>query len=423
MLDERIMLRELEFHPVDEIRGSRSRHLEGIKIGFGLTGSVAIYKVIDIMRELIRRGAEIHVVMSQAATELLNPTLVEWAVGSKVLTKFEGEVGHVSLGREASSFVLAPATADIISKVAHGVCDNPVSLVAVNMMGLRKSLIIVPAMHSGLWHSPPVTASLNRLEELGATVVHPEVSEGKAKFPEDEDILAAVEASTLRGRDLHGLRLLVTAGPTRERLDDVRFLTNLSSGKMGVAIAREAYFRGAEVTLVHGPLSTSRPHYIKSVEVETTEEMLNAVTAEVRSRKYDAVILAAAPVDFRFKVTSEGKIKSDVGGLSVELEATPKISLSLRREYSGLVVGFAAEVARGDLDKLVKYAEDKMESRGFDMIVANDVGRTDTGFAVDYNEVIIVTRKGRREVVKKSLKEVVARRIVDMVREELGSAH
>ncbi|MEM2005154.1 MAG: phosphopantothenoylcysteine decarboxylase, partial [Zestosphaera sp.] len=126
---------------------------------------------------------------------------------------------------------------------------------------------------------------------------------------------------------------------------------------------------------------------------------------------------------FRFKVTSEGKIKSDVGGLSVELEATPKISLSLRREYSGLVVGFAAEVARGDLDKLVKYAEDKMESRGFDMIVANDVGRTDTGFAVDYNEVIIVTRKGRREVVKKSLKEVVARRIVDMVREELGSAH
>lgn len=415
------MLKELEFHPADEIRGSRSRHLEGVKIGFGLTGSVAIYKVVDVMRELIRRGAEIHAVMSQAATELLNPVLIEWAVGSKVLTKFEGEVGHVSLGREASSFVLAPATADIISKVAHGICDNPVSLTAVNIMGLKKPLIVVPAMHSGLWYSPPVTTSLNHLESLGVTIVPPDISEGKAKFPEGDDILAAVEASTLRGRDLSGLRLLVTAGPTREYLDDVRFLTNSSSGKMGVAIAREAYFRGAEVTLVHGPLATGRPHYIKSVGVRTTEEMLNAVMAEVRSRKYDAVILAAAPVDFKFKGFSEGKIKSDLGKLNMELEVTPKISLNLRREYSGLVVGFAAEVARGDLDKLVKYAEEKLESRGFNMIVANDVGRTDTGFAVDYNEVVILTRKGYREVVRKSLKEVVARRILDLVKEELSS--
>ncbi|MEM2021385.1 MAG: bifunctional phosphopantothenoylcysteine decarboxylase/phosphopantothenate--cysteine ligase CoaBC [Zestosphaera sp.] len=415
------MLRELVFHPAEEIRCSRSRHLDGVKIGFGLTGSVAIYKVIDVMRELIRRGAVVHTVMSKAATELLGPTLVEWAVGSRVLTEFKGEVGHVSLSREVDSFVIAPATADVIGKVAGGICDNPVSLTAVNMLGLKKPVVVIPAMHSGLWNSPPVIESLSRLEGLGVTVVPPDLSEGKAKFPGDDDILAAVEVATLRGRDLRALRLLVTAGPTREYLDEVRYITNSSSGKMGVAVAREAYFRGAEVTLIHGPLAVERPHYIRAVEVRTTEEMLDAVMTEVRNRKYDAVVLAAAPVDFKFTEFTKGKIKSDVDKLSVELEVTPKISLNLRKEFSGIVVGFAAEVVRGDTDRLIKAAQDKLEDRGFNLIIANDVSQPDVGFASDYNEVVIITREGRSEVIKKSLKDVVARRIVDLLKEELAS--
>lgn len=416
------MLRELESHPADEIRGSVSNHLSNIKIGFGLTGSVAIYRVIDVMRELIRRGAEIHAIMSKAATELLNPTLVEWATGSKVLTEFRGEVGHVSLGKEASSFVIAPATADIISKLAHGVCDNPVSLTAVNMLGLKKPVIVVPAMHSGLWYSPPVNEAMRKLEEFGVVVVPPDISDGRAKLPENEDIVAAVEASTLRGRDLRNIRVLVTAGPTREYLDRVRFLTNASSGKMGVAIAREAYFRGADVTLVHGPLSVRKPHYVRSISVTTTEEMLNAVLSEVRSKKYDAVILAAAPADFRFRKYVEGKIKSDVGFLAVELETTPKISLGLRKEFSGLLVGFAAEVVEGEVSRLAELALEKLEKRGFDVIVANDISRSDIGFTADYNEVLLISRRGRKEFVGRSLKEVVARKILDLVREELGSA-
>lgn len=416
------MLRELESHPADEIRGSVSNHLRDVKIGFGLTGSVAIYRVIDVMRELIRRGADVYAVMSKAATELLNPTLVEWAIGSEVLTEFRGEVGHVSLGREVSSFVVAPATADVISKLAHGVCDNPVSLTAVNMLGLRKPVVVVPAMHSGLWYSPPVSEAMKKLEEFGVVFVPPDISGGRAKLPENEDIVAAVEASTLRGRDLRNIRILVTAGPTREYLDRVRFLTNASSGKMGVAIAREAYFRGADVTLVHGPLSVRKPHYVRSISVTTTEEMLDAVLSEVRSRDYDVVVLAAAPADFRFKKPVEEKIKSEVGFLTAELEATPKISLNIRKEFSGLLVGFAAEVVDGDTDKLVELALEKLDRRGFDIIVANDVSRRDIGFTADYNEVLLVSKKRHKELVSKSLKEVVARKILDLIREELKNA-
>mgnify|MGYP001772581531 CR=1 FL=1 len=416
------MLRELEFHPADEIRGSVSNHLSGIKIGFGLTGSVAIYRVIDVMRELIRRGAEIYPIMSRAATELLSPTLIEWATGSKVLTEFKGEVGHVSLGKEVSSFIIAPATADIISKVAHGVCDNPVSLTAVNMLGLGKPVVVVPAMHSGLWYSPPVNEAMKKLKEFDVVVIPPEMSGGRAKLPENEDILASIEATTLRGRDLRNTKILVTAGPTREYLDRVRFLTNASSGKMGVAIAREAYFRGADVTLIHGPLSTKKPHYIRSIGVTTTEEMLNAVLSEVRSERYDAIILAAAPADFRFKKRDEGKIKSEVGSLITELETTPKISLNLRKEFSGLLIGFAAEVTEGDVSKLTELALEKLEKRGFDIIIANDISRSDIGFTVDYNEVVLISKKGYKELVSKSLKEVVARKILDLVREELRSA-
>ncbi|MEM0474820.1 MAG: bifunctional phosphopantothenoylcysteine decarboxylase/phosphopantothenate--cysteine ligase CoaBC [Zestosphaera sp.] len=417
------MLKELESHPADEIRGSVSNHLSNVKIGFGLTGSVAIYRVIDVMRELVRRGADVYAVMSKAATELLNPTLVEWAVGSRVLTEFRGEVGHVSLGREVSSFAIAPATADIISKLAHGVCDNPVSLTAVNVLGLGKPVVVVPAMHSGLWYSPPINEAMKKLEEFGVVVVPPDISNTRAKLPENDDIIAAIEASTLRGRDLRNIKILVTAGPTREYLDRVRFLTNASSGKMGIAIAREAYFRGADVTLVHGPLSTKKPHYVRSISVTTTEEMLDAVLSEVKNRKYDVVVLAAAPADFRFKKYVEGKIKSEVGFLSVELEATPKISLSIRKEFSGLLVGFAAEAAEGEVSKLAELALEKLEKRSFDVIVANDISRSDVGFTVDYNEVLLISKKGRKELVSKSLKEVVARKILDLIKEELRNAY
>ncbi|ADM28146.1 phosphopantothenoylcysteine decarboxylase/phosphopantothenate/cysteine ligase [Ignisphaera aggregans DSM 17230] len=413
------MLRDTIFHPVDEIRGTRSRHLEGIKFVFGLTGSTAIYRAIDVMRELIRRGAEIYVVMSQKATELIGPKLIEWATGSKVYTDFGGETGHVALSVEGNSLTVIPATADIVSKIATGICDNPVSLLATMFLGINKPIIIVPAMHEGLWRSPPIVKAIEYLESLGVTIVSPDIAGGRARIAGVEDIVTAIEAVTLRGKDLKGLRILVTAGPTREKLDSIRFLTNPSSGRMGVAIAREAYFRGADVTLVHGPLTVSRPYYVRSIYVETAEDMLKAVIDEVRSRSYDAIILAGAPSDFRFKTVYRGKLSSDVDELTVVLERTPKIIDRLREVYKGLVIGFAAEFAEGDIGRLEELAKRKLFERGFDYIVANDVSRQDIGFVSEYNEVLIIGRNGLRIHIEKSLKDVIARRILDMVRDEL----
>ncbi|PUA32438.1 MAG: hypothetical protein B7O98_07230 [Zestosphaera tikiterensis] len=414
------MLKEPLRHPADEIKSTKSKHLEGVKLVFGLTGSVSIYRVIDIMRELIRRGADVYVVMSKAATELINPTLIEWATGTKVFTEFKGETGHVALSFEGSSFTVAPASADAIAKIAAGIGDNPVTLTAVNMLGLGKPLILVPTMHEGLWKSPPIVKALEFLTSLGVTVLWPNLVEGRAKFPDAEDVIAAVEAVTLRGKDLRGLNILVTSGPTRERLDSVRYITNSSSGKMGVAIAREAYFRGANVTLIHGPLSVSKPYYTRNIAVESTEEMLEAVLNEVRSRKYDAVIMAAAPSDFRFRTVYKEKIKSDINELQIVLETTPKISAKVREVYKGLLIGFAAETVFNDLNKLIELAQHKLISRGFDYIVANDVSNPEIGFASDYNEVVVVGKNGFKEHIPKSLKEVVARRILDIVRDELA---
>ncbi len=411
-------LKEPPYHPVQEIEGTKAPVLSGRRIAFGLTGSVAIYRSIDVMRELIRRGAEVYTILSGAATELVRPALIEWATGSKAFTGFAGETGHVALGRTCDSMVIAPATADILSKIAHGICDNPVSLTAVDMLGLGKPLVVAPAMHRGLWRSPPVAEAIKKLEGFGVTIIPPVDLEGKAKYPSTDDVVAAVEAATLRGKDLKGLRVLVTAGPTREHLDNVRFLSNPSSGRMGVAIAREAFFRGAKVTLVHGPLSVSKPHYIRSVGVETTEEMLRAITKELSGSEYDAIIMAAAPADFRFSKRFDGKVRSESGPITVELEPTPKIATEVRKRFKGLLVGFAAECVAGDLDALAEAAHRKMLERGFDIIVANDVCAEGSGFATETNEVLIIVRGRGPEHVKLTLKSEVARRIMDAVRDE-----
>jgi len=412
-------LKEPHYHPVQEIEGLKASILSGRKIAFGLTGSVAIYRSVDVVRELIRRGAEVYTVLSEAATELTSPTLFEWATGSKAFTGFAGETGHVALGKTCDSMVIAPATADILSKIAYGICDNPVSLTAVDMLGLSKPLIIAPAMHRGLWRSPPIIEAVRKLEKFDVTIIPPVDLEGKAKYPSLDDIVAAVEAITLRGKDLKGLKVLVTAGPTREYLDNVRFLSNPSTGKMGVSIAREAFFRGAQVTLVHGPLSVSKPHYIRSIGVETTEEMLQAIAKEVSTHKYDAIIMAAAPADFKFNRKFSGKVRTESGPINVTLEPTPKIAAEVRKHFEGLLVGFAAECVAGNMNALAEAAHHKMMERGFNIIVANDVCSEGSGFATETNEVLIIVKGKEPKHVKLTLKSEVARRIMDAVRDEI----
>jgi len=409
-------LKKVGQHPSSEIIGTYSSVLKDNAIIVGVTSSAAAYRSIDVVRELMRRGAEVYVVMSKDAAKLISPALFEWATGNEVFVEFGGETGHIALSKMCSSMIIAPATLNTVSKIANGIADTSVTLTAITMIGMGKPLVMVPAMHKYLWDSPQTKEAMSKIGQWNVILVPPIIEEHKAKFPLVEDIVSAAEAATLRGKDLLGLRILVTAGPTREYLDPVRFLTNASSGKMGVAIAREAYFRGAEVTLVHGPMSTSVPHYIRSVRVVTTSEMLDVVISEVTSGNYDVVILAAAPVDYSFSKYSKEKIKSSNKELELTLTPTPKISAELRKVFSGLLIGFAAETAFGDSNKLITLAQEKLRKRGFNVIVANDISRPDIGFTSDFNEVYIIDDKGIKEHIPKSPKSVIARRLLDIVK-------
>ncbi len=404
--------------PKTEIRGIKAKHLEGVSIIFGVTGSVAAYKAVDIIRELIKRGAYVFPVMTEDARRFITVELLQWASGAEVFYKFDGKSTHTVLGYEGDLMVIAPATANTLTKLAYGITDNPVTLTAVNMLGLKKSIIVVPAMHEGLWRSPQVVKALNILEEMDVTILQPTLAENKAKFPETSDIVDAIEALSLRGKDLKGINLLITAGPTREWLDPVRFISNPSSGLMGLELAKIAYFRGAKVSLVHGPMHFNIPSYLNSIRVETAKEMLEACVSELRTKRFDAVILAAAPSDFRFEATAPEKIKSDNAKLPRVVE-TVKISQAIRKFYEGLLVGFAAETAGGDYKRLIENALKKLRLRGFDMIIANDVSRNDTGFSSEYNEAIIIKRNGEKKFLRKSLKSYIALQILDSVLEEL----
>lgn len=408
-------MKKLKWHPAHEIRAKLSEVLSGKCVALGVTSSVSLYRSVDLARELIRLGAEVYVVMSREATKYVSPRLFEWATGNEVFVDFSGEVGHITLAEICDSYVIAPATANTIAKIARGIADTSVTVLAHSFLGMRKPIVVVPAAHFSLLTSPPVLEATKKLEELGVTIVPPIIQENRAKYPPLEDIVAAVEASTMRGKDLRGMKILVTAGPTREYLDNVRFLTNSSSGKMGVAIAREAYFRGAEVTLVHGPMSVEVPHYVKSISVRTTQEMLDAITAELKSDNYSAVILAAAPVDFKFSKVESGKISSDLEGLEVQMIPTPKISVEVRKLFKGVIIGFAAEFVEGDTAKLASKAREKLVKRGFNIIVANDISRPDIAFASEFNEVIIITDRGESTFVSKSRKVEVARVILDQL--------
>ncbi|RLG81090.1 MAG: bifunctional phosphopantothenoylcysteine decarboxylase/phosphopantothenate--cysteine ligase CoaBC [Thermoprotei archaeon] len=413
-------MESLKWHPASEIKFKYSDELRGICIALGITSSVALYRAPDIARELIRRGATVFTVMSRKAARLLSPTVMEWATGCKVFVDFRGEVGHVSLGRECNSMLIAPATANTLVKIALGIADTSVSLTAINLMGLGKPVIVAPAMHLGLWRSPQVQRAINQLLRCGVTVIPPDVTEGKVKIPTTQDIVHAVTATTLRGRDLRGLRFLITAGPTREYLDPIRFITNPSTGKMGIVLAREAFFRGADVTLVYGPTNEQVPYYVRGISVTTTEEMLNAVIKELDMSKYDVVIMASAPSDFKFSKTFKERLSADKAIPDVSLVPTPKISLRVRERFKGLLVGFAAEYAHGDMEVVKERALNKLRTRGFDIVVANDVSEAGVGFASDFNKVIIMCRDGLIKEVSKAPKTHIARVLLDIVRDRVA---
>ncbi|RLF08160.1 MAG: bifunctional phosphopantothenoylcysteine decarboxylase/phosphopantothenate--cysteine ligase CoaBC, partial [Thermoprotei archaeon] len=317
--------------------------------------------------------------------------------------------------------LIAPATANTLSKVAHGISDNAVTALAAAALGRGVPLVAVPAMHDALYRNPAFQDSLRKLSELGVFIVEPRWEEGKAKMPPVEEIADAVSSLLRRRGEFRGVRFLITAGPTREPLDAVRFLTNPSSGKMGFALAEEAWRRGGEVTLVKGPVSPERPlpRGIKVVDAVTTQEMYDAVEGELKGRGYDVIILAAAPLDYGFSTTYSYKIPSGSPAIEARLEAKPKISMAVRRLAPRAVfIGFKAEHGVSD-EELVERAYARLLEAGMDLIVANDLARQGCGFEVDTNEVFIVDRDRRVVHVPLSSKREVAKAILDLAAKKL----
>jgi phosphopantothenoylcysteine decarboxylase/phosphopantothenate--cysteine ligase len=365
------------------------------RVLLGVSGGIASYKSAWLARLLTKAGAQVDVVLTRAATEFVGAVTFEALTGRPVHTGlFDAgrALDHIKLARGADAIVVAPATADLMARAATGQADD---LLTACLLAAECPVLLVPAMNDRMWAHAQTQANAAHLRELGYTLLDPDdgmlaagEGSGPGRMPEPETIFAHV-GRLLEGRSLAGRQVIVTAGPTREALDPVRFLSNHSSGKMGVAIAAAAWRRGASVTLVAGPLQVAVPPGITHVAVESTEEMRDALRA--RLGEADLLVMAAAPADYRPAQRSSSKIKKTGGTRALDLEETPDVLGSTRdvRRPGAVMVGFALET-----DDLIANAERKLDKKGLDLIVLNDATEPGAGFGVDTNRVTFLTRNG-----------------------------
>ncbi len=394
-------------HPSHDIRGTKGTELAERKIVLCITGSVAAVKCPELARELMRRGADVRVVMTPRATQLITPQLMHWATGNEVIAELTGKLEHVELAQWTDLILTAPTTANTLSKVACAIDDTPVTSVVSVALGLGKPVVVVPAMHESMYQHKLLQENLARLRSAGVHVLEPRLEEGRAKLPEVQEIVSFV-IGLLAPRDMQGMRALVTAGPTIEPIDPIKLITNRSSGKMGIAVARAAAARGAEVTLIYGPGNETPPANIKLVRVQTTAEMHDAFERELGLR-HDIIVSAAAAQDFAVERPAERKLKHSEP-VTLKLVSAPRVLDGVRKlAPDAFVVGFKAEYDVSD-EELLEAAKDKL-AEGLDMVVANDVARSGAGFGTDTNEVVIVTPSGSKPM--RAMKVEIARAILD----------
>lgn len=408
-------------HPSKDIIGSKSRLIAGKRIALGICGSVACIKSPEIARELMRHGGDVWVVMTDAARQLISPDLMEWATGNPVVTRLTGGIEHVALGHggegSADLVLIAPATANTIGKMAAGIDDTPVTSLATTAIGSGIPIIVAPAMHASMYRHPAVLENIKRLQSMGIRVLLPEIAEGKAKLI-DWNAIVEEAIAALRPKDMAGLRVLVTSGPTRTYMDRIRFLTNSSSGKMGFAFAAEAAARGAEVTLITGPVDAPKLN-ARVISVETTREMRDAVIKELSGSAYDLLVMAAAPLDFEFDRSFDGKISSEAP-IDLRLVPVPKILAEAKRASPRtFVIGFKAEYGLTK-DELVSRALARLTGSGCDMIVANDLSLPGRGFMSETNETYIVFPEGSTSHVPLKSKREVASQVLDLYLRRAG---
>lgn len=415
-----------DYHSSKVIKGTTSNILDGKKIVLCITGSVAAVECPIIARELMRHGAEVYGVMSPAACNLVHPNLIEWATGNRVITHLTGQVEHVSLGGEspghADLILVAPTTANTISKVANGIDDTPVTTTISTAFGAGLPILMVPAMHETLYRHPIVLENIEKLKSHGVVFIGPRMEEGKAKIARTDSIVNKVIDILTKNKDMMGLHVLVTGGPTREYIDTVRFISNPSSGKMGIAVAEEAASRGAKVTLVYGIGMTSEPPIdLKCIPVETAEDMMNAVLNEMKTCHCHIFVGTAAVSDYTPVQKVNTKIPSGQKALSIQLKPLPRIVQAVKDESPDtFVIGFKAEFNVPELE-LIDKAYRRVKEVGLDLMVANDVSKEGVGFSADTNEVYIVDPDKQVTHVNLASKRNIATRIFDVALEHYNN--
>lgn len=400
-------------HPSLDIVSSKGVELSGKKIVLCVAGSVAAYKAIELARLLMRHGADVTCVASNAVTKLIQPDYFKWATGNKVITKLTGELEHIKLAdyKQSDLIIVYPATANTLGKLANGIDDTPVSTVLTVGFGSKIPILICLAMHESMYDNLAVKKNIEFLKNK-IQFLSPQMIEGKAKAPEPEDVLDIVLSKFGFTSRLKNKRVLMTAGPTLEYIDPVRVVTNLSSGKTGVLLASELISAGSKVTIVYGPGNEKPPKGAKIINVKTGKEMLDAVKNELK-KKFDVVIMAAAVSDYTPENVSKSKIKSDKKSLTIRLKKAPKIIDLVRKfQKDALLIGFKAE-SNISKSALIESAQKKLKDVDANIIIANDIG-TKYQKNPDYNQILIIDNK---KIVSSGFKK--KEKIVKLIRKEI----
>ena len=390
--------------------------LQGKKIVLGVTGCIAVYKAAELVRQLVKLGADVHIVMTESALQFMAPLTFQTLTGNPVITELfklyeERTIGHITMAQRGDLLVVAPATANIIGKAANGIGDDILSTV---LLATRTPVLFAPAMNEGMWDNPVMQRNVSSLKAFGRHFVDPGCGDlacgdhGMGRLADIADIVDEIEGM-LSPTDFMGTTALVTAGPTQEFIDPVRFISNPSSGKMGYAIARALRHRGAEVVLVTGPTTLTAPRGVQVVQVLSAQEMAAAVDKHFPAA--DVVIKSAAVADYRPRVVAMHKVKKRDGAPRLDLERTTDILADLgKKKGSRILVGFAAET-----QDVLANARMKLEQKNLDLIVANDVGGSESVFGSDMNKVTLLLPGGDCVDVPAMNKQDLAHRILDCV--------
>ncbi|MBQ8591600.1 MAG: bifunctional phosphopantothenoylcysteine decarboxylase/phosphopantothenate--cysteine ligase CoaBC [Lachnospiraceae bacterium] len=391
--------------------------LKGKTVVLGVTGSIAAYKIANLASMLVKLHADVQVIMTQNATNFIHPITFETLTGNKCLVdtfdrNFQYNVEHVALAKRADVVMIAPATANVIAKMTYGLADD---MLTTTVLACKCKKIVAPAMNTQMYQNPIVQKNMNMLIEMGFEVIQPAVGMlacgdiGEGKLPTEQELLEYILKEIACQKDMTGVNVLVTAGPTREAIDPVRYITNHSTGKMGYAIARACMLRGANVTLVSGQTDITPPPFVEVVSVVSAKDMFEAVTS--RADQQDIIIKAAAVADYRPAVVSDEKVKKADGELSIGLERTDDILkyLGEHKKEGQFLCGFSMET-----QNMLENSRAKLEKKNLDMIAANNLKQNGAGFGTDTNIITIITKDAELQLEKMS-KEEVAHRILDEI--------